>query len=539
MKNNIQFYLKTLKTSHRFVSGPGLRAKVLSWILILTILPIIGFSQNTEFFVSGQVINSETFMPINNHLVYILSDTTGDIPDTYYKEIFTNSEGIFHVSVPYPINDRIFYIYTYDCENMLYDTAIIISSSGISSNNDINVDFKIFEENTSSCNSDFYYYQDTLSHQDNFYYFFDNSGEDVESWIWDFGDGHTSSMKDPVHQYEKFGLYTVSMIALSYDIYSNMCIDTIRKQLNVGGLNYYNFGGHPFVDPPFPIDLGTVYLYSIDVDVISPIDTATFVDSIGYYYFYQVPEGQYVVKVNLDQESVYYNDYSSTYYGNTIDWEDAEVIELNGNYWDYDVNMVPFTQFESGEGKINGNVEFLFEKFNTVLPASNVELLLKDENDNYLMCSHTDDFGEFFFIGIPLGTYEIIAEYTGFEIDPLLVDLTDAQPIIDNINITINIADTTSFSIDENFSAYIENVGLVYPNPATNSANCKISVKKSSNFDILLFNNFGQIVYRENKSLMSGDHIIKLNIDNLASGYYNLHIATTDNVRFTQKLIKL
>ncbi len=540
MKTNILFYLKSLQASPRLVSVPGLRAKVFSWIFILTVLPMICLSQNDEFFISGQVINSETFMPIDNHLIYILSDTTGDIPDTYYNEILTNSDGVFHVSVPYPNSDRIFYVYTYDCENTLYDTSIIISSAGISSTNDIIADFQIFEDNTSFCNSDFYYYQDTISHLSNFYYFFDNSGEDVESWLWDFGDGYTSTMRNPVHQYEKFGLYTVSMIALSYDIFSNICIDTIQKQLNVGNLNYYNFGGHPYFDPPFPIDLGTVYLYNVNVDVITPYDTAVFNDPLGHYYFYQVPEGDYIVKVNIDPESEFYYDYLPTYFGDETVWEDAEIIELHNTNWEYHVYMVPSTQFESGEGKINGNVEFLFEKFNNSLPASNVELLLKDENENYLMCSHSDDYGEFFFIGLPIGSYEIIPEYTGIEVDPHIVDLTDTQPVIDNVNITIFIADTTSsFSIDENFSDYIEEVGIVYPNPATNTANFEISVKKSTNIDVLLFNQYGQLVYRENKSLMSGNHILNLNIDNLASGFYNLHIATTDNVRFSQKLIKL
>ena len=345
MKKQI-FFLKFIKACSRLVSGSGIRARVFLWMTILTIIPIMSFSQNIDFFVSGQVINSETFMPVDNHLVYILSDTVGDVPDPYYKEIFTNKEGVFHVSIPYPITDRRYFVYTYDFENTLYDTAIMIFSSGISNNSAINVNFKILEEDFSSCHSDFYYYQDTISHQSNYFYFFDNSGEDVESWVWDFGDGHKSSLRDPVHQYEKYGLYTVSMIALSYDIFHNMCIDTIQKQINVGGLNYYNFGGHPLFDPPFPIDLGSVYLYNINVDVITPCDTAVFNDTLGYFYFYQVPEGQYIVKVNLDPESEYYYDYMPTYYGDVSEWEDAEMIELHEDYYQYTINMVPLSQYE-------------------------------------------------------------------------------------------------------------------------------------------------------------------------------------------------
>ena len=39
----------------------------------------------------------------------------------------------------------------------------------------------------------------------------------------------------------------------------------------------------------------------------------------------------------------------------------SEVIELYDDYWEYDVNMVPFTQFESGEGKINGDAWYILQ----------------------------------------------------------------------------------------------------------------------------------------------------------------------------------
>ncbi len=39
--------------------------------------------------------------------------------------------------------------------------------------------------------------------------FIDESVGDIQSWKWDFGDGETATIKNPVHQYKKEGLYVV------------------------------------------------------------------------------------------------------------------------------------------------------------------------------------------------------------------------------------------------------------------------------------------------------------------------------------------
>lgn len=40
---------------------------------------------------------------------------------------------------------------------------------------------------------------------------YDQSKNNPDSWTWDFGDGETSTSKDPVHKYTSPGTYTVSL----------------------------------------------------------------------------------------------------------------------------------------------------------------------------------------------------------------------------------------------------------------------------------------------------------------------------------------
>jgi len=62
--------------------------------------------------------------------------------------------------------------------------------------------------------------------------FFDTSNSisgTTSNWSWFFGDGGTSSLHNPVHQYTNAGNYTVTLIATS----SRGCIDTIRNPITI------------------------------------------------------------------------------------------------------------------------------------------------------------------------------------------------------------------------------------------------------------------------------------------------------------------
>ncbi len=52
------------------------------------------------------------------------------------------------------------------------------------------------------------------------------TGDDVESWYWDFGDGGTSTEENPVYQYKTPGLFTLVLLVFSED----GCLDITEKK---------------------------------------------------------------------------------------------------------------------------------------------------------------------------------------------------------------------------------------------------------------------------------------------------------------------
>ena len=62
--------------------------------------------------------------------------------------------------------------------------------------------------------------------------FFYNSSINSTSWFWNFGDGNSSTNKNPMNIYASSGIYTVSLVA-----YNNACSDTTSQIVTVSGTN--------------------------------------------------------------------------------------------------------------------------------------------------------------------------------------------------------------------------------------------------------------------------------------------------------------
>ncbi len=96
--------------------------------------------------------------------------------------------------------------------------------------------YYIYVDTTSfpDCQADFYYNQDPWNPMS--FYFYDNSYsiDPITSWLWDFGDGNTSSQPNPNHTYASAGLYEVVLLIQAgncnsseyYYIYADTAINT-------------------------------------------------------------------------------------------------------------------------------------------------------------------------------------------------------------------------------------------------------------------------------------------------------------------------
>lgn len=83
---------------------------------------------------------------------------------------------------------------------------------------------------------------------DNYEFNFLNESSNATDYFWDFGDGNTSALVEPVNNYERAGEYVVTMVASKNDI----CYDTIMKNILVLDIPFEQkdkFEAHVFPNP--------------------------------------------------------------------------------------------------------------------------------------------------------------------------------------------------------------------------------------------------------------------------------------------------
>ena len=467
-------------------------------ILSLILICLNGFSQ--VVFVSGFVKNIIGNAAISNHKVVVRLDSIN-----FTTTLYTDINGYFSDSISNQLQYGIVRINTFDCNGVSVDSL----KSFDTTHRSFNVNFLICDSSVNTCHADF---TDSISGYNAFFY--DNStAYKILSWHWDFGDGTTDSLKNTFHTFSQLKIYNVCLTIQSLDSNGYSCSNTFCK--NVVIVEKYNLGGQVFAGN-YPIKLGYAYLYSTNNNIVNQASSMYF-DTLGYYYFPQIIVSNYIVKIIPDSNNCTVTQYAPTYYGNTLFWEQAAIINDSSNDFSKDVNLI-ITSPNSGQGSFSGTY-----KFNgTLKPCT--EILLLDINKFIITYAFTDANGNFNFNNIAYGTYILHAEDAGVitNYETITISANNPTAIVQLYNAILNV-----LNFNDNSAAV--KVGDVFPNPVKNVLNIDVELAYSSNLIIELYNILGKKIFKNSYSMTDGKHNISIPVDELSNGIYFLHISSADN----------
>jgi len=382
---------------------------------------------------------------------------------------------------------------------------------------------------------------DTLSGIPNFYSFVDMSFGEPDFWYWDFGDGNFSDAQFPTHQYEDSGDYEVCLeVTRNFPggpTNSDVYCQTIHTP------SYYDFGGMTFLgDHPMNningdttvVDTGIVYIYRKYPDMIVPVDTSLFYQ-YGFYWFIDIMEGDYIVKIGLTENSLHYGDYLSAYHESALFWDDANVLNLYDTNYFVNVNLEEIVGIDSGPGSIYGSLEI-----NGNCPVSSdiegVEIILLNENNIPLTFTTSGFNGEYEFENLPLGTYKLYAEATGLSTTAEVVSFSETNLQINDL--TLELSCDQSIGVEE---YPLENIlaGEVYPNPVYDNVNIDIKSSKFESLTICIFDIQGRKILEKKYDLPSGEQNLIINCNDFPGGLYLLSISSDQGTRpIIRKFIK-
>lgn len=390
------------------------------------------------------------------------------------------------------------------------------------------------------CIADFNMHPDSGVNRPLLYHFHDNSQNQPDAWLWNFGDGDTSSDQNPVHQYEEPGDYEVSLTVTKINPWGEDCVDTKTETMqtpdyfHIGGFVYA--GNFPINNPEPTGDTALVYLYRYhDQENIVNLDTSLVIE-YGYFHALFLLEDHYMIKFRLTDGSANAPYYFPTYFGDKKRWQHSPTLFLtDSSHYEVNVNLVEIPELEGGVGAISGEVVH-HSNTDAQVPAYDSEILMFNSNDQAVAYSFSDETGEFTFENLAFDTYTLYAESTGLFTEPVTVTISETNPTIFDVKLDLYDSDVTSTGEIQNpdFSDI-----KVFPNPVINDLTLIFKPGTGSQMYYEIFDFAGRVVKTGDlfNSVSEGQHVIDFSPFN--KGIYFIQVISGDGLtRSTKKFIK-
>lgn len=366
-----------------------------------------------------------------------------------------------------------------------------------------------------TCKASFSYIRDSLSTMGNTYHFYNYStSPDSLTYVWNFGDGTYSIMKDATHTYN-----STSVKQFLVTLYINShhgCFDSTFQFINIptDSMGHVISGvvkGNQELLPSGIILLykkGTKYYSLKGYQVVSG----------GLFRFEKLEKGSYILYAIPD--IMYLSSYLPTYYVNKLSWTEADIINLTNDALGLTLQLQSTKIINRGIGKIKGTLinDQGIAATNNNMEKSSVAVspsVILYTPSGVALCSSSPDInGNFEFQDLPLGNYSIKIEYPNLESKSQFVSLNNEIPEKDNLNFTItdNVTRINTVISDKD-------IAVLY----LSSSQLSIRIKESGTYKVSLTSMSGAILIDTEINLNANEDNI-LSTVNISNGIYILKL---------------
>ncbi len=478
------------------------------YVVSLTITDEYGCGDITE----DTIVVSNSVPPsCNAYFTYALDTLASDYTYKFFDHSVHTNDSI--VSWDWDFGDNTSIIHLPNPIHQYSSVGTYLVSLSISTANGCNSSYFVFLIiNTSgiNCVANFTSIPDSSSPTPYTILFHDNSLhlDPILNWKWYFSDGDSSSYQDPTHVFPYAGVYNVKL-----KITTASCSDMVEIPIQVGNPQKYNLWGRVYVGN-LTADKCIAYLYRDFLNNhIIPIDTVQLTsvnDSLGVYYFYQIPEGALKVQIVLPSNSIYSTTYAPTYYQGSAFWQNSQNISLFQDLSMQNINMQALN-VQIGTNYISGTI-------NNQANAQKVLVFLQNSQNDIINYTFTDSIGNYSFSQVPQGQFYVYGDIAGYSSSPAFANFTTNNDSLIGLDFIISGNMLTAYSNlknNPNKTTYD-----IYPNPVSGD-NLFFTIKgaHSSQFSYQIYNTIGSLVKKgfvENKE--------SINLKELKSGVYILSV---------------
>lgn len=478
--------------------------------------------------ITGRVTSDSTSEPIANHAMMIEIEGMG-----YASTRYTDLNGEYSDTIADVGSGNTVVVSTLDCHQVVHTQALLIIS------NLVVINFEICAPPPpDECHALFSFQLDSLNRIPNTFIFTNASTGNPDHFLWQFGDGITSTEMNPQHTFGTSGQFEVCLRVTREVSGITACTDSICHTVTTAV--YHDLGGHlfagewPINNPVSTGDTGVAYLYRVNGNRVFPIDTSMFT-TLGYYTFPQVLPGSYLIKTKLSNGSLHHGQYFPGYPDRHLTWTDASpVIIQDTSCYSSDVYLQPFSALYSGTASIQGDVTF--DGPGQGEPVSGAEVILYDSQMNPLLFSTTDVQGRFTFSELEYGNYALVTDYPGKYSRVTGVVLEPPATVSDTIH--LNLFDHNVTGIDQTHGPSQASV-VLFPNPTENTLMISARFPETPSLMVSVYDLTGQRIFRHQVGIQSGGSVIMLPVGDLMRGIYFIRGETSNGLLlFSEKFVK-
>jgi PKD repeat protein len=386
----------------------------------------------------------------------------------------------------------------------------------------------VYPHQTDSCYANFSYVQDSMLNSGLGFRFTNLSSANATNFYWDFGDGTSSVMKDPLHVYQlPWGVQANVTLRINT---SMNCTDTMVKTIVFPAINPQYFISGKVTAKNNLLSSGIIVLYKKNSLGRYILQEANVIAN-GSFKFEQLEAGKYIIcaipDISTSEKCL------PTYYVNSLHWGTAHVIDLKSNAQGLTLKMIAVKSLTAGIGSISGNViENAFEAASEsdLKSATQVtyNVYLYSESGEVISSATPDAMGNFSFQNLPYGKYSLNVEYPNHESRGMTVNLTQTTPSVNNVQFSV---DRIALAVNP---VKNENEITVYYVSASQIA---VRIREAGKYNVSVVSITGSILYQSNDVDFEANTDKIIDLKNIPSGTYLLKLQNNDGV-LVKKLAK-
>ncbi|OWY23319.1 PKD domain-containing protein [Sphingobacteriales bacterium UPWRP_1] len=343
-----------------------------------------------------------------------------------------------------------------------------------------------------------------------------------ENWtyLWDFGNGQTSTEVTPTITFEPNMFYNVCLTATNteQDFTDTFC-NPVFTYVLAPGADTSSICNLTF----------STITYDAFTFILYPSFNAACTDTDFWIYLWNFGNGQ----TSTDMNPV-------VTFTDLLNYEVClTATSLTGQIYTSCNTLI------AGGGVIGGEVVSGGGGFNEGRVAgeamAGVTVLLMNEMHQIIATAITDANGNYQFNSLPVGTYYVSVQMPGMLAEEANIALSQDNMMnmeVDFVAMSsmVMVNDNTATSTPQQPDAVS---AVLYPNPTQGNTVLQLNATAAGNIQIAVYNVTGQLVYQTQQQQINGNNTIELPLERLPRGIYAVTVTSQTQVLYTGKVVKL